>query len=115
MKDKKPSEELMELVFRLCKLELDFYKETHDYYVRQRILDEQADIKAKIQKIADSLDWISVEDRLPDNKEDCLVCDEYGQQFIAWWDYDEKLWVHQDYPHRFTHWKEKPKPPVKEK
>ena len=78
----------------------------------------------KIKRIADHLissgvtvqEWVSVDDRLPEEKVDCIVhykhayCNNDGYWAIGFCFYDgEKFWI--DLAYKVTHWMPIPQPP----
>lgn len=57
--------------------------------------------------IAPPNEWVSVEDRLPNESDDYLVCTEDTEMFICWYFKDTKQWDKEDYPFIYggiTHW-----------
>ena len=61
-------------------------------------------------------EWISVDDKLPENMNDVLVVISLGIMFVAWYDsFYENVWMYNGSTlHNVTHWMPLPEPPKKE-
>lgn len=62
------------------------------------------------------MDWISVKDRLPDERRRCLI---YGEKHIGIGNYVEPFWYEDEWDRGYgcpeiTHWMPLPKPPKEE-
>jgi len=61
--------------------------------------------------------WISIEERVPDNEESVLVFDrkarDYCNMWVGWYDPNYMRWVCEGSPYfHVTHWMPLPEPPV---
>lgn len=58
--------------------------------------------------------WVSVEDRLPEESDDYLVCTEGTDMFICYYLKSENVWDMSDYPYiteKISHWMPLPELP----
>ncbi len=56
-------------------------------------------------------EWISVEERLPDNRKFIIVCDKYGNVGEAYYFHSHFEWLNDDEMVEATHWMPFPEPP----
>ena len=96
--------------------------------VREKLIDlltgHSIDTQQDVEYVADHLisngvtvqEWISVEDRLPEEKVDCIVhyrhayCDNDGYWAIGFCCYDGEKFLF-DPAYKVTHWMQMPEPP----
>lgn len=61
------------------------------------------------------MEWIKIEDRLPNQPMKCLVYDEGDNMFIAYYEHTLGCWSNYDEEYNFTgavtHWMPLPEPP----
>ncbi len=62
--------------------------------------------------------WISVKDRLPDDVNGVIVCDEFGRVYPAYYYTFDECWMYsftaERCSHKITHWMPLPEPPERE-
>jgi len=84
---------------------------------RNELLLESERLKAELEKVKGENEWISVEDRLPEPAEFCLVSDKQGvnkwphhymPEIKTWFDFEDG-----QENDSITHWKPLPQPPTK--
>lgn len=93
---------------------LDVWKEEqHMIELRDEI--KQLERKLKVIKSSPKRSWISVKDRLPDNANGVIVCDEFGFVYPACYYTFDKCWMYsftdERCGHKITHWTPLPEPP----
>lgn len=85
--------------------------------LREKYGELNCDYAAALDKINELEDrWISVDDRLPENRNDVLVVISLGIMFVAWYDsFYNNEWMYDGVTlHNVTYWMPLPQPPEKE-
>ena len=71
--------------------------------------------EADIEELLKEREWVSVNDRLPDNANGVIVCDEFGFVYPACYYTFDKCWMYsftdERCGHKITHWMPLPEPP----
>ena len=102
-----------DLLEHICELEME------NKYLK-RSIDEMGKIIVQLNAKLTNHQWISVDDKLPEDADDVIVCDEKGRVFPAYcYSYDDGSWYFkkriafatEKVSSKITHWKPLPTPP----